>query len=75
MREEIIRRELMSGITFSLFRGICRLSADGFPVYRDISTGTGSDEAFVSPCPRKPLDAPQRLRCLGVCGYTCPLID
>lgn len=75
MREEIIRRKRMLGITSSLLRYIFRLSADGFPVYRDVSTGAGGDEAFISPTPRKPLDAPQRLRCLGVCGHTCPLID
>lgn len=62
MRGEIIRRKPMLGITLSLLKYICWLSANGFPVYRDISTGAGGDEAFISPSLRKPLDAPQRLR-------------
>lgn len=57
MHEEIIKRKRMLGIS-SLFRWICRLSADGFPVYRYVSTGAGRDEAFISPSLRKPLDAP-----------------
>lgn len=65
----------MLGISPSLFKSTCRLSSYRLPVYRDVSTGTGCDEAFVPSILRKPLDAPYRLNGLGVCCHTCALID
>lgn len=57
MREELGGKR-MFGISPSLFKCIYRLSSYSFAVYRDVSTGAGRYETFISPGFSKPLDAP-----------------